>query len=44
MSLMTDKELEQFKENLQELNHTIVRAHLKRIVMDIAEGKAQEVD
>ena len=42
--MMTEKEWEECKENLRELKHTINRAHLKRIIMDIAEGKTQEID
>lgn len=41
---MTEKEWEGYKENLHQLNHTIDQAHLKRIIMDIAEAKTQEVD
>ena len=41
---MTDKEWAEYKENLRQLNHTIDLAHLKRIIMDIAEGKTQEID
>ncbi len=41
---MTDKEWAEYKENLRQLNHTIDKAHLKRIIMDIAEAKVQEVD
>ena len=41
---MTEKEWEECKENLRQLNHTIDLAHLKRIIMDIAEGKTQEID
>ena len=42
--MMTEKDWEEYKENLRQLNHTINKAHLKRIIMDIAEAKAQEVD
>ena len=41
---MTEKEWEEYKENLRQLNHTIDLAHLKRIIMDIAEDKTQEID
>ncbi len=44
MAFMTDEEFDQLKQNLQELRHTIDRAHLKCIIKDIAEGKSQEVD
>lgn len=42
--MMAEKEWEECKENLRELKHTVDRAHLKRIIMDIAEGKIQEID
>lgn len=41
---MTEKEWEEYKENLRELKHTVDLAHLKRIIMDIAEARVQEVD
>lgn len=41
---MTEKEWEEYREKLRQLNHAIDKAHLKRIIMDIAEAKTQEVD
>ena len=38
MGLLTDKEFEEMRENLRELNHSIDLAHLRCFVNEITEG------
>lgn len=44
MQLLSDKEFEEMRENLRELNHSIDLAHLKCIVREITEGLKESVN